>query len=226
MKPGSRGSQVLAVTSPGPTDGKSTVARALASSFARAGHRTVLIDADPDGRATTAAYAMSGEPGFVDYLVAPDLTLIQASGKSGLWILPAGRVDQRTVNSSYAAVARMVDDLRGHFEQIVIDTGGILGSTESSLVGRAADSMVLVVARGKPLEMAERALARINEIGAHCIGVIFNRAEPGDFVRASIAVSSVRRDLGDPGIVPVQEGQQTPQGSDQQDPPSRSSARA
>jgi|GEM_PF-3097823 len=205
MRPGSRGSQVLAVTSPGPSDGKSTVARALAASFARAGHRTVLVDADPDGRATTAAYAMSGEPGFVDYLVNPDLTMIQASGKSGLWIMPAGRVDERTVSSSYASVSRMIDDLRGHFEQVVIDTGGILGSTESSLIGKAADSMVLVVARGKTLDMAELALKRIKEIGAHCVGVIFNRAEPGDFIKASIAVSSVRRDAGEPGVVPVRD---------------------
>lgn len=220
-RPGSRGSQVLAVTSPGPSDGKSTIARGLAASFARAGHRTVLIDADPDGRATTAAFAMSGEPGFVDYLVNPDLTMIQASGKSGLWILPAGRVDERTVSSSYAAVSRMLDDLRGHFEQVVIDTGGVLGSTESSLIGRAADGMVLVVSRGKTLEMAERAIDRIRDIGGSCMGVIFNRAEPGDFVRTSIAVSSVRRDMGDPGVVPVQEP-----GREGESGQSRSSARA
>lgn len=220
-RPGSRGSQVLAVTSPGPSDGKSTIARALAASFARAGHRTVLIDADPDGRATTAAFAMSGEPGFVDYLMNPDLTMIQASGKSGLWILPAGRVDERTVSSSYAAVSRMIDDLRGHFEQIVVDTGGVLGSTESSLIGRAADGMVLVVSRGKTLEMAERAIARIRDIGGSCIGVIFNRADPSDFVRTSVAVSSVRRDIGDPGVVPVLEP-----GQDGEMDQSRSSARA
>jgi capsular exopolysaccharide synthesis family protein len=198
----SRGSSVLTVTSAGVGEGKSTIARALAASFARAGHRTLLVDADPFGRATTRRLGVEGREGFADCLSSPGLEGVCQTGVPRLWVMPAGS-PEGPASASLSSVERLVRDLRGDFDRVVIDTGPLFGTLEANLVARASDGVVLVVARGQKPGEVQKTAGRLREIGVKIYGVIFNRADPQDYLRTSAPASHVSRRSALAGDMPV-----------------------
>ncbi len=84
--------KVIAVTSPGPSEGKSTVAVNLAASLAKAGHRTLIIDADLRAPVLHTVFEHPRKPGLTD-LVAfeePPVDVIQPAGMDNLYCLTSG----------------------------------------------------------------------------------------------------------------------------------------
>jgi Mrp family chromosome partitioning ATPase/uncharacterized protein involved in exopolysaccharide biosynthesis len=182
---------VHAVTSPMASDGKSTLATAVARSFAAAGDRTLLIDADPAGSAVTDRFGLGGSPGFGDRSPSvPAEEYAFSTPSKRLWVMPAGRVEEQG-QMSYQAVEQMLTELRGRFDRVIIDTGPLMGSTEATLVCRAADSTIVVVSRGRTPKQTKQVLARLREIGARCAGVVFNRADRADFDKHGLPGPSV-----------------------------------
>ena len=86
----------IAISSAEPGDGKTTVTANLAVSFAQAGKKTLVIDADLRKPGMTALMGLKGKPGVADILasgenagrIAPKL--VQRSVQPGLDVLPAG----------------------------------------------------------------------------------------------------------------------------------------
>jgi Mrp family chromosome partitioning ATPase len=108
-------------------------------------------------------------------------------------ILPVGTAQTLHASTlSPAALRRVIDEARKQYDTILIDTGPILGSIEASLVCAAADVVVLTVARGQQRPLVEKAIQRLMGIGARLAGVVFNRAQSGDFDRSISGASSLR----------------------------------
>lgn len=177
---------VFAVTSALPGEGKSTVAVALAASFASAGHRTVLIDADPVGGAITHRFGIARErTGFCEAARREsDEPTLCPTAIEGLEIMPVGRAAAPGDRaSSLGAVRALVARLRERYDRVVFDTGVLAGSAEAVLSCRTADRIVSVVARGQSRTEVGTALLRLDELGLACRGLVFNRAEPRDASR-------------------------------------------
>ena len=71
--------------------GKTTTAVNLAAYLAAEGQRTLLVDMDPQGNASSAVGAREAEAGVYESLSAPErlAELVQATDQEGLWVLPA-----------------------------------------------------------------------------------------------------------------------------------------
>jgi len=170
--------QSIAVTSPGPSDGKSTVAVNLASVLAQAGSRVLLVDVDLRHPMLHTVFKRGKKPGLSDLVVlnSDPAQAIFPTGLDGLSCLPCGTVppspaDLLTLNGTRALLER----LRGEYDYLVIDTPPVLVAADTPIVGALVDTNIMVVRAGRTafdaLEDARRAL--LNG-GAHLSGLVVN----------------------------------------------------
>jgi Mrp family chromosome partitioning ATPase/uncharacterized protein involved in exopolysaccharide biosynthesis len=179
--------RVFTLTSASPGDGKTSLTLALGLSFSASGSRTLLVDGDLIGGGLTARLNVTAEHGVLEAMASRDIMpFIRTTDVADLSFLPVGKaMGGYTGTISPAAVRRLVDEARKHFDVILIDTGPILGSIEASPVAVASDGVVLCVSRGQQRQLVDRALAHLHAIGARIAGVVFNRAQPHDFERST-----------------------------------------
>jgi Mrp family chromosome partitioning ATPase/uncharacterized protein involved in exopolysaccharide biosynthesis len=180
-------SRVFTLTSASPGDGKTSLTLALGLSFSASGSRTLLVDGDLIGGGLTARLNVTSEHGVLEAMASRDIMpFIRTTDVADLSFLPVGKaMGAYTGTISPAAVRRLVDEARKHFDVILIDTGPILGSIEASPVAVASDGVVLCVSRGQQRQLVDRALAHLHAIGARLAGVVFNRAQAHDFERST-----------------------------------------
>jgi Mrp family chromosome partitioning ATPase/uncharacterized protein involved in exopolysaccharide biosynthesis len=179
--------RVFTLTSASPGDGKTSLTLALGLSFSASGSRTLLVDGDLIGGGLTARLNVTAEHGVLEAMASRDIMpFIRTTDVADLSFLPVGKaMGGYTGTISPAAVRRLVDEARKHFDVILIDTGPILGSIEASPVSVASDAVVLCVSRGQQRQLVDRALAHLHAIGATLAGVVFNRAQAHDFERST-----------------------------------------
>ncbi len=191
--PTDSGGAVIALTSPASGDGKTSLSLALGMSYAIAGFRTVMVDADLVGRGLTSQLRMKDRPGLSDAVRARGLTNeISPTNVTNLEALPIGSDRVEPEQLSQAVIADIIAELREHADVVLIDTGPVLGSLEASLIAPIADAVVLVISRGRRTEMVRAAIKRVELLAGRCIGMVFNRADHEDLERSSSVVSISR----------------------------------
>lgn len=186
----------LMVSSPFQGDGKTTLAVALAWSYAESGTRTLLVDNDFVGQALSFQFGQLAAPGVREALQGADLSgLIVPSGGENLWILPVGR--DRAFGASRVhptGLRRLFRELRNRFDMIIIDTGPMTASIEPLPVAAASDGVVLSLRRGRSRSRLDECIADIGSVGAEYLGVVLNCADRKDCMRYG-SVSRMSQDV-------------------------------
>jgi Mrp family chromosome partitioning ATPase len=179
--------RVIGVTSPTAGDGKTTVCCSLATSFAMAGFKTVVVDADFVGRGMTSRLDMDRAPGLADVLAGASLDeALAPGGTPNLSILPAGREEMMPADRIAAgALAPLLADLARRNDIVLVDSGPVLGSIEATVVVGLADGVLCVVSRGQSQKMFAAMRRKLRSLSAELVGVVFNRAYPRDFAHST-----------------------------------------
>lgn len=175
------GWNVLAITSPGPGEGKTLTALNLAITMAREGNHTVLL-VELDLRQPTLHDLLGYEPGpgITDYLRrdTPLSEVMVNPGIDRLVVIPAGRPAESS--SDLLSSPRMVDLVRELKERypsrlVLFDVPPLLTSADGLAFVPYVDAALLVVAEGQTsyedVEMAKDLLA-----STHLLGAVMNRA--------------------------------------------------
>jgi len=177
------GLRSLAVVSPSPGDGKSTVAFRLARSFAESDVRVILIEADMRRpslaqRMGRGASGGGGKPGLSDYLsrradlpavlVSTDLTALQFV-PSG--ILPPSPSSLFSAERTRILLAEALE----HADMVIVDTAPLSIGAEASTLAATADGALMVV----DLEQSNKANIRrereqLGVVHANLLGVALN----------------------------------------------------
>ena len=174
----------MMVTSPAQGDGKSTIALALAISYARAGHRTVVVDCDFIGRAMSGMLGVLHAPGVREVIRRGTLENEVVEGQHGVWVLPVGT--DATISASnlqVGAMRRMLRTLRDRFDVIIVDAGPVTASVEAIPVAASCDGAMLVLRRGRSRSRIAESVAEIKSAGAEYLGLVLNDAEQSDCIR-------------------------------------------
>jgi exopolysaccharide/PEP-CTERM locus tyrosine autokinase len=171
--------RTIMITSATAKEGKSFVSANLAVSFAYGVDQyALLVDCDLRRPAIASLFGMDRDAGLADYLqgqvVMPEA--IKKTMISKLSVLPSG---SHVVNPAEllgsARMQALVKDLSDRFEDrtIIFDTPPVLVASETSVLARLVDGVILVVRQGvaKKNEIEEA----VDMIGAkRLIGVVFN----------------------------------------------------
>ncbi len=130
-------------------------------------------------------------PGVGDVLGgAPVENAIVATGYPMLSILPLGSPpSSHSGKLSPESLKKLLDQVGGQFDIVLVDCGPILGSVEAAIVSAGVDGVILLVARGGDRMAAENAVSLLVSAGANIEGIVFNRADATD-VASSIFSSS------------------------------------
>jgi len=184
-------SNVFAITSASPGDGKTSLTLALGLSFAASGSRTLLIDCDLVGAGLTSRLDMGGPNGVLEAMANRDLLqFCRPTDIADLSMLPVGQAQAHHAGMfSPQALRRLITEAKKHFEIVLIDSGPVLGSIEATPVCAAADGVILTVSRGQQRPLVEKAISHLMSIGARFAGVVFNRAQARDFAQSISGIS-------------------------------------
>ena len=170
--------QFVAITSPGPGEGKSTTAVNLAVALAQGGQRTLLIDGDLRRPFIHRAFGMVQEPGLTDVLVghATAREAVRPEVVPGMDVLPGGSTPPNPSELlGSAAMSTLITDLRRDYHYIIIDTPPTLPVTDASVVASNADAAILVFRSGDTEEIAaQRALEQLNRVHVRIAGAVLN----------------------------------------------------
>lgn len=175
-------SQVLAIVSSVPNEGKSTVAVNLAHSFAKSGLSTILVDVDVRNPGVFGAGGREG-PGLIQVLESGGSARHQMSVDpvSGLHMMPLGRVDDVAAASELVtgpAMGPLVDKLRSRYQVVVLDAPPLLPFVDGRSLLDLADAGLFVVEwnRTDP-ESASAALDTIGPSVGKIAGILLNKVD-------------------------------------------------
>ncbi len=145
--------KLLALTSAGAGEGKSTTAAGLAVTLARNGLRVLLVDADLRRPSQHRLFGAPSETGLSTYLsgAAESLdSLLVATELENLVLLPAGPPLENPPgwfrSERFQSLCR---DLRGWYDLTLIDLPPVQGAAEALVTAAQADGILLVAAAGR-----------------------------------------------------------------------------
>lgn len=175
--PGKR-SKTLLVTSPTPGDGKSTLSSNLAITMAQAGQRTILLDADFRKPTQHLIFDLQAGEGLSSVLAghATLESVTRATEVKGLDVLPCGQIPPNPSEMlGSEAFTRILRELSGRYDYIVIDSPPVLPVTDARILGALCDLTLLVLRADKSTRKAARqAKADLLGTGSRLLGAVIN----------------------------------------------------
>jgi capsular exopolysaccharide synthesis family protein len=177
--------RTIAITSPGTTEGKSTVVANLAAAMAHAGARVVAVDADLRQPGLHRQFGVKNDRGLTNLLedsagVGPSATdYCREVQVMNLWILTAGPASTASTELLRSVrFTRVLEQLSSGFDVIVIDCSSTLAMADALIVANRADATLLVLrAMATRAAAASRASVALSASGARLLGVVLNDAE-------------------------------------------------
>ena len=182
LHPGREGrSQVVMVTSARPSEGKSTNAANLAWAFFSMGDRTLLIDTDLRRGRVHTMLGINNELGLSSYFSAKAKIedVIHKTENPNLDVIPRGPfVPGASEYLCREIFEKLIHDLRGKYDRIILDAPPVLGLSETVATQRVADGVVLVVrAENTTLSDVDTTVEQLRRSDTEFFGFVLNRLD-------------------------------------------------
>lgn len=172
--------KVIEVTSAGAGEGKSNTAINLAVTFAMAGHKTLIIDADLRKPTLHRTLNLSNEKGLSIFLVESESLemLTQNTNIEGLTALTSGpKPPAPSVLLDSERMDQLIEISKEKFDVVIVDTPPIMPVADSQILASKVDGTILVV-REKITNKDQ--LIRTKELLAHIdanvLGVVYRQS--------------------------------------------------
>jgi capsular exopolysaccharide synthesis family protein len=178
------GHNLIQVTSPDMGDGKSTLIANLAVCIAQSGKKVILVDAD---LRRPRIHKMLGLPsaaaGLATVIAGQDAVgdAVQQTVVPGLDVLPCGPLPPNPAELlTSPRLKELLDDLRGRYDFVLVDTPPLLAVTDPCAVAPRVDGVVLALRISKKSRpKAERAREILSTLGVKVLGVVVNGVTRG-----------------------------------------------
>ena len=164
--------RVVAVTSAGRREGRTTTAVNLALTAALEGRPTVLVEADLHRPSLAALLGLAPRAGLAEVLGGA-AELGQAVARVGpLAVLVAGEPSDPAAALRSPRVPALVEQLRAAYDLVVLDAPPALAFTDGDRLAAAADGALLVVRAGATPRQVVR--LTLDALGDRAAGIVLN----------------------------------------------------
>jgi capsular exopolysaccharide synthesis family protein len=189
-----RRTRLVMVTSATLGEGKTTLASHLATSLARAGRKTLLIDGDLRRPTVHELFELPMQPGFSEILLGEvEVTeACQETSVENLALIPAGQWDREVLQAlARDGLEGVFDKLQQEFDFILIDSHPVLPAPDSLLIGRHVDAVILSVLREvSQLPKVYAAAQRLTSLNIRVLGAVVSGTDPEDVFAGVPGVAS------------------------------------
>ncbi|RJP79736.1 MAG: polysaccharide biosynthesis tyrosine autokinase [Desulfobacteraceae bacterium] len=170
----------ILVTSMASGEGKTTTAANLASTIAKTGKNVLLIDADLRRPRLHKVFNLENTSGLSTFLSGiSNGDILQKSAVGNLSIMTSGPIPpipSELLNSS--RMDKLVKTLSSKFDHIIFDSAPVMSVTDSQILIRFIDSIIVVVKSGRTTyEAAQKGLKILKDIDSHPIGMVINAVD-------------------------------------------------
>mgnify|MGYP003631582626 CR=1 FL=1 len=172
---------VLMISGPSPSVGKSFVSANLAAIVAQTGKKVVLVDGDMRKGYVHKLINKDPEPGLSGLLVSTHTLadVIHKTEIENLHFISRGQIPPNPSELlMHANFETLLQQLSKMYDMVIIDTPPILAVTDAALVGRLAGTSLIVTRFGmNPAREIQQTLLRFRNNGIDIKGAIFNAVE-------------------------------------------------
>ena len=171
--------KTLAVTSCTPNEGKSMTVANLAVVLTQAGKSVLLLDCDMRNPTVHRNFGLSNKLGLSSCISmgTPLSAAAQATKVENLYAVTSGVIPPNP--SELLGSERMQNILqraKEEYDYVLIDTPPVLPVTDSLVLGRMVDGLILVIDSGEvKVEMAREVKNQLVHAGANILGVVLNK---------------------------------------------------
>ena len=169
----------IAITSPNPSEGKTTTVINTAIALSQTGASVVIVDADLRKPRIHKIFSEENGVGLSNFLSGNvELeAIIKKAEIPNLFYIPAGPIPPNPSELISSKLFKsMLESLEERFQHIVCDSPPVLGFADSVILSTAVDGIILVTVGGKtPRETLQRAKGLILQANAKILGVVINR---------------------------------------------------
>jgi len=173
--------KALAVTSPVPGEGKTTVAINLAVAMAQRGGRVLLVDADLRRGRIHSALKTTRSPGLSEVLhgeipVEQAINRLRFQGGTSVHLLAAGRLlENPALVLTESGVSDLLQRLEESYDLVILDTPPLNAVSDAMLFGSAVGGVMLVARSGITAAGALTfAMEQLENIQVNVIGTVLN----------------------------------------------------
>lgn len=179
--------QSIVFTSPSPGEGKTTIVCNTAIALAETNRKVLIIDGDCRKPRVHNIFNLSNKWGLSNILNEqlpiesyPLGNLVQKTSIPDLYVITAGSARAMFSSLLYSSrLEALLARLRREFSAVLIDTPPVLRVSDARIMGRAADSVVLVFRASSTTREEAAASTRIfAEDGTMILGTILNDLSP------------------------------------------------
>jgi len=173
----------ILISSPGASEGKTTVAANLAAVIAQSGKRIVLLDADLRRPRVHREMGLVNRIGLSDVFrdKATLQDVIQPWGELDLSVITSGGIPPNpTELLGSDKMGRILSQLEADYDVVIIDSTPTI-VTDSQLIAARADGVLLVLWPGRTqAEAAKATVEQYRRVGARLLGAVLNNIQGGN----------------------------------------------
>ena len=173
--------RTILVSSPLPSEGKSTIAAHLAVAHAQQGKKTLLVDADLRRPSIHRRFGFTATAGLSSVLLGEvqwAQVLFKPENVPDLDILPAGPPSRRASDLVGSNVADLLEEMSQEYDLVIVDTPPLLGFAEALRISTAVDGVLIVARAGQTNRQAVGStISTLQRLRVHVVGLVLNEVK-------------------------------------------------
>jgi polysaccharide biosynthesis transport protein len=174
--------QVILITSPQPSEGKTSTALNLAIALAQKGTKVLIVDADFRRPGVAKVLRLGNTKGLSTVLTGAAVVsevICQFPEMPALWALTSGpRPPNPAELLSSTAMENLLKELRNEFSFVVVDSPPVVLITDATILASIVDGVVLIAESEKTTRGAIlRAFRTLSLSGGRLLGTVLNKVD-------------------------------------------------